>query len=50
LKNDVLSNAGVAGFSKQISLLIGQGHVFKDKEYFTLKIYNLPNTKIEPVL
>jgi transposase len=49
-KTDALSNAGMEGFNNKIRWLIRQAYGFKDKEYFTLKIYNLPNTKIEPVL
>ena len=49
-KTDALSNAGMECFNNKIRRLIRQAYGFKDKEYFTLKIYNLPNTKIEPVL
>ncbi len=49
-KTDGLSNAGMEGFNNKIRWLIRQAYGFKDKEYFTLKIYNLPNTKTEPVL
>ena len=49
-KTDALSNAGMEGFNNKVRWLIRQAYGFKDKEYFTLKIYNLPNTKTEPVL
>ena len=49
-KTDGLSNAGMEGFNNKVRWLIRQAYGFKDKEYFTLKIYNLPNTKIEPGL
>ena len=49
-KTDALSNAGMEGFNIKIRWHIRQAYGFKDKEYFTLKIYNLPNTKIEPAL
>ena len=49
-KTGALSNAGMEGFNNKVRWLIRQAYGFKDKEYFTLKIYNLPNTKVEPVL
>lgn len=45
-----LSNASMEGFNNKIRWLIRQAYGFKDKEYFTLKIYNLPNIKLEPVM
>jgi len=49
-KTDSLSNAAMEGFNNKIRWLIRQAYGFRDKEYFTLKIYNLPNTKTEPKL
>jgi transposase len=46
-KTNSLSNAGMEGFNNKVRWLIRQAYGFKDKEYFILKIYNLPNTKIE---
>jgi transposase len=45
-----LSNASMEGFNNKIRWLIRQAYGFKDKEYFTLKVYNLPNIKLEPVI
>lgn len=49
-KTDGLSNASMEGFNNKIRWLIRQAYGFHDKEYFTLKIYNLPNIKLEPKL
>jgi len=49
-KTDGLTNAAMEGFNNKIRWLIRQAYGFKDKEYFTLKVYNLPNTKLEPEL
>ena len=49
-KTDALSNAGMEGFNYKVRWIIRQAYGVKDKEYFTLKIYNLPNTKVEPNL
>jgi transposase len=46
-KTDALSNAGMEGFNNKVRWLIRQAYGFRDKEYFILKIYNLPNTKTE---
>ena len=42
-----LTNASMEGFNNKIRWLIRQAYGFRDDEYFTLKIYNLPNTKVE---
>jgi len=47
---NTLSNAGMEGFNNKVRWLIRQAYGFRDKDYFILKIYNLPNTKIEAVL
>ena len=47
---NALSNAGMEGFNNKARCLIMQAYGFRDKDYFILKIYNLPNTKIEAVL
>ena len=47
---NALSNAGMEGFNNKARWLIRQDYAFRDKDYFILKIYNLPNTKIEAVL
>ena len=44
---NALSNAGMEGFNNKVRWLIRQAYGFRDKDYFILKIYNLPNTKIE---
>lgn len=44
-KTNSLSNAGMEGFNNKVRWLIRQAYGFRDKEYFILKIYNLPNTK-----
>jgi transposase len=49
-RTDGLSNAYMEGFNNKIRWLIRQAYGFRDEEYFTLKIYNLPNTKIEAEL
>lgn len=46
-KTNSLSNAGMEGFNNKVRWLIRQAYGFRDKEYFILKIYNLPNTKTE---
>ena len=47
---NALSNAGMEGFNNKVRWLIRQAYGFREKDYFILKIYNLPNTKIEAVL
>lgn len=42
-----LTNSSMEGFNNKIRWLIRQAYGFRDDEYFTLKIYNLPNTKTE---
>ena len=37
-----ISNAGMEGFNNKIRWLIKQAYGFRDREYFTLKIYQLP--------
>ncbi len=49
-KTDEVSNAGMEGFNNKVRWLIRQAYGFRDKDYFILKIYNLPNTKIEAVI
>lgn len=49
-KTNSLSNAGMEGFNNKVRWLIRQAYGFRDKDYFILKIYNLPNTKIEAEL
>lgn len=46
-KTNSLSNAGMEGFNNKVRCLIRQAYGFKDKEYFILKIYNLPQSKNE---
>lgn len=45
-----LTNSSMEGFNNKIRWLIRQAYGFRDDEYFTLKIYNLPNTKTEAEL
>jgi len=47
---DGLTNSSMEGFNNKIRWLIRQAYGFRDDEYFTLKIYNLPNTKTEAEL
>ena len=47
---NTLSNAGMEGFNNKVRWPIRQAYGFRDKDYFILKIYNLPNTKLESVL
>ena len=47
---NAISNAGMEGFNNKVRWLIRQAYGFKDKDYFILKIYNLPNTKTEAVI
>jgi len=49
-KSNALSNAGMEGFNNKVRWLIRQAYGFRDKDYFILKVYNLPNTKSESVL
>jgi len=49
-KTNALSNAGMEGFNNKVRWLIRQPYGFRDKDYFILKIYNLPNTKIEAAI
>ena len=37
-----ISNAKMEGFNNKIRLLIKQAYGFRDREYFKLKIYQLP--------
>jgi len=37
-----ISNASIAGFNNKIRWLIKQAYGFRDREYFKLKIYQLP--------
>lgn len=46
-KTNALSNAGMEGFNNKVRWLIRQAYGFRDKDYFILKIYNLPNAKNE---
>ena len=39
---NALSNAGMEGFNNKVRCLIRQDYAFRDKDYFILKIYNLP--------
>ena len=39
---NALSNAGMEGFNNKARWLIRQDYAFRDKDYFILKIYNLP--------
>ncbi|HBM16644.1 MAG TPA: ISL3 family transposase [Lentisphaeria bacterium] len=48
-KTNKLSNAGMEGFNNKVRWLIRQAYGFQDKDYFILKIFNLPNTKTEAV-
>ena len=41
-KTDALSNAGMEGFNNKIRWLIRQAYGFRDREYFKLKIFQLP--------
>ena len=47
---NAVSNAGMEGFNNKVRWLIRQAYGFRDKDYFILKIYNLPNTKTEAVI
>jgi len=49
-KTNALSNAGMEGFNNKVRWLIRQAYGFRDKDYFILKIYNLPETKTEAKL
>lgn len=49
-KTNALSNAGMEGFNNKVRWLIRQAYGFRDKDYFILKIYNLPDTKTEAKL
>ena len=49
-KTNTLSNAGMEGFNNKVRWLIRQAYGFRDKDYFILKIYNLPKSKTEAVL
>lgn len=49
-KTNALSNAGMEGFNNKVMWLIRQAYGFRDKDYFILKIYNLPETKTEAIL
>jgi transposase len=42
---DRLSNSAMEGFNNKIRWLIRQAYGFRDREYFKLKIYDLPNTQ-----
>lgn len=49
-KTNALSNASMEGFNNKVRWLIRQSYGFRDKDYFILKVYNLPNTKTEAAL
>jgi transposase len=45
-----ISNAKMEGFNNKIRWLIKQAYGFRDREYFKLKIYQLPETSSEKLL
>ena len=44
---DGLTNAAMEGFNNKIRWLIRQAYGYRDREYFRLKIFDLPETKTE---
>ena len=44
-RNDRLTNAHMEGFHNKIRWLIRQAYGYRDREYFYLKIYDLPKLK-----
>lgn len=49
-RHDRLSNSAMEGFNNKIRWLIRQAYGFRDREYFKLKIYDLPNTQTQRTL
>lgn len=45
-----LTSAGMEGFNNKIGWLNRQAYGYRDDEFFNLKIYDLPNIKIEKSL
>jgi transposase len=42
-----LTSASMEGFNNKLRWLIRQAYGYRDEEYFTLKIYDLPNIRTE---
>jgi len=49
-KNNRLTNAKTEGFNNKIRWLIRQAYGFRDREYFYLKIFDLPKLNIHKKL
>jgi len=47
---DGVTSAAVEGFNNKIRWLVKQAYGYHDKEYFRLKIFDLPNIKIQKEL
>ena len=45
-----ISNASMEGFNTKIRLLTRQAYGFRDREYFKLKIYQLPEISCEKTI
>ena len=45
-----VTSAAVEGFNNKIRWLVKQAYGYRDKEYFRLKIFDLPNIKITKTL
>lgn len=49
-KHDKLTSAGMEGFNNKIGWLNRQAYGYRDEEYFKLKIFDLPNVKIDKAI
>ncbi|MBO7106146.1 MAG: transposase [Fibrobacter sp.] len=45
-KYDGLTNAGMEGFNNKVRTLIRLAYGYRDEEYMVLKIYDLPNKRV----
>lgn len=45
-KYDNLTNAGMEGFNNKVRTMIRQAYGFRDEEYMRLKIFDLPNKRV----